>query len=208
MKECIKRLVLSIVSIFNVDVSGYLIKEQFANESLYQSMIASMPMPKDGESLRDIDPILAEQWHPTLNGGVTPDHVRHGSNIDAWWLCEKGHKWQAQPNNRKRDGDGCPFCSGQRFSVEHSLAVLRPQIASEWHPIKNGNRKPEEVRISSNERVWWRCHCGYEWTTTVKSRTAKNTKCPECNLRLRWGEPNAKRIANRKHRQAKKRRAS
>ena len=34
-------------------------------------------------------PELAQQWHPTKNGDLGPEHVRLGSNKIVWWLCEK-----------------------------------------------------------------------------------------------------------------------
>ena len=41
------------------------------------------------------NPRLAAQWHPTKNGTLTPQEVRPGSSRKVWWLCEKGHEWQA-----------------------------------------------------------------------------------------------------------------
>lgn len=36
-------------------------------------------------------PVIASQWHPTLNGSFTPQQVTPGSSRKAWWLCENGH---------------------------------------------------------------------------------------------------------------------
>lgn len=39
-------------------------------------------------------PALAAQWHPTLNGALTPPDVRPYLNQMVWWLCPNGHSTQ------------------------------------------------------------------------------------------------------------------
>ena len=36
--------------------------------------------------LQTINPELAEQWHPTKNGNLTPSQVTYGSKRKVWWL--------------------------------------------------------------------------------------------------------------------------
>ena len=65
--------------------------------------------------------------------------------------------------------------------IENSLAVQNPDIALEWHPIKNGNLKPENILPRSKKRVWWICSkCGYEYITTVSNRVDKHSGCSKC----------------------------
>ena len=58
-------------------------------------------------------PMLASQWHPTLNGALTPEMVTIGSNKKIWWQCSNGHVWKsvvfARTSGRKT---GCPVCAG------------------------------------------------------------------------------------------------
>jgi superfamily II DNA or RNA helicase len=119
-------------------------------------------------------PELAKQWHPTKNGGVTPDMVPPGTSKPYWWKCENGpdHEWQAAPNNRTSHGAGCPMCSGHRVSVTNSLASLYPEIAAELHPTKNRLVDPAAIYSGSTERLWWRCVEGHEWETRVRARTS------------------------------------
>lgn len=59
-------------------------------------------------------PEIAAQWHPTLNGTLTPYDVTHGSKKKVWWICEEGHVWCASIASRtggKRCG--CPVCAGK-----------------------------------------------------------------------------------------------
>lgn len=58
-------------------------------------------------------PEVAAQWHPTLNGTLTPDRVTTGSHKRVWWLCPLGHTWRAVVYARARGRRcGCPVCAG------------------------------------------------------------------------------------------------
>ena len=64
---------------------------------------------------------------------------------------------------------------------EKSLASKFPEIAKEWHPIKNGNLKPENVLPSSMKDVWWLCSkCQNEWQRPIWKRTSQKRGCPRC----------------------------
>ena len=58
-------------------------------------------------------PLVAAQWHPTLNGELTPEMVTAGSRRKVWWQCPQGHVWKAavcaRAGGRKT---GCPVCAG------------------------------------------------------------------------------------------------
>lgn len=60
--------------------------------------------------LREVNPGLASQWHPTKNGSLTPSDVTATSSNKVWWLCSKGHEWQATVLSRNK-GQGCFYCS-------------------------------------------------------------------------------------------------
>ena len=51
-------------------------------------------------------PEVAFQWHPTKNAPLTPDQLLPGSHRLVWWLCKKGHEWQAVVKSRTA-GSGC-----------------------------------------------------------------------------------------------------
>lgn len=55
-------------------------------------------------------PKIAEQWHPTKNGSLTPKDVLPYTMKKVWWMCERGHEWQASPSNRIQ-GRNCKQCS-------------------------------------------------------------------------------------------------
>ncbi len=144
-----------------------------------------MARPAQKYNLGVIDPGLSKEWHPTINGTLTPNLVAPMSNKKVWWLCESGHEWQASINNRTGvNKTGCPYCSGRRPTEDNSLAVLFPNLLKEWHFEKNGLIRPEDFKPNSHEKVWWRCKEGHGWQTAIVYRTRQNSGCPYCSGRL------------------------
>ena len=137
-------------------------------------------------SLASLFPEIANEWHPTKNGNLTPADVVAASNKKVWWKCPKGedHEWETTLYRRTgRQKAGCPCCSGRQVSAGNSLATLFPKIAAEWHPTKNGALTPSDVVPGSNKKVWWKCPKGidHEWETSVNHRaTGSGTECPCC----------------------------
>jgi hypothetical protein len=128
-------------------------------------------------------PDVAKEWHPNKNGDKKPEDFTYGSNEIIWWLCPKQHEYPAKIKERTRNNPtGCPYCSGNKVCKDtNSLQHLFPDIEEEWHPNKNGNKKPEEFTYGSNEIIWWLCPKQHEYPAKIKERTRKNpTGCPDC----------------------------
>lgn len=155
------------------------------NQTMYRTMVANLPAPPPGESLADKNPELAKQWAHDLNAPLSPEHFRHQANKSVWWRCSNGHTWKVSINNRTQHGTGCPACRRPFVPApqDRNLAVLNPELASEWHPEKNGGLLPKDVHPKSNQKVWWRCSDGHDWKAVVASR-AKGTDCPYCSGRF------------------------
>ena len=64
---------------------------------------------------------------------------------------------------------------------ENSLLFKYPEIAKEWHPLKNGALTPETVSYASNKKVWWQCEKGHEYQKTVGHRIRNKLGCPYCS---------------------------
>lgn len=125
-------------------------------------------------------PRLAAQWHPLKNGALRPDLVLASTARRVWWRCEKGHEWQARVKDRI-NGTGCPICCGQKVEEGvNDLASRYPVLAAQWNLTANGKLRPQQVAVSSNRRVWWRCERGHEWQASIYSRTRDQTGCPYC----------------------------
>ncbi len=137
-------------------------------------------------SLAYLQPELTKEWHPSLNGKLTPYDVTLKSHKQVWWKCDKGddHEWKASIDSRTR-GNGCPICSGRKVVKSNSLATLNPKLASEWHPTLNGNITPNTVALSSStKKYWWQCSKGKDhvWLASPNSRSSKESGCPYCTL--------------------------
>ena len=64
--------------------------------------------------LATMEPKIAAQWHPTLNGSLTPEQVTAGSHRKVWWQCPDGHIWKAVIYSRAGpQKTGCPVCAGR-----------------------------------------------------------------------------------------------
>jgi very-short-patch-repair endonuclease/translation initiation factor IF-1 len=171
------------------DVQVYLAKREPQNQEAADTEIARRGCGVDpSTALAALRPDIAKQWHPTRNGELTADMVTVWSNRKVWWKCENGHEWGAVVAHRARpESTGCPFCSGRRtLPGFNDLATLRPDIAAQWHPTKNGELTPDMVTVGSNRKVWWQCEDGHEWEAQVQSRAkVSGTSCPTCRKNKR-----------------------
>jgi hypothetical protein len=138
-------------------------------------------------NLEKLYPELAREWHPTKNDQKMPSLVLPSGRKKVWWLCSKGHEWEALCGNRIRSKHGCPYCSGKLVSPENNFAKAYPDQAKEWHPTKNGDLSPQTVARKSNKKVWWLCSKGHEWQAIISNRTIEKNGCPFC-----WREKNKK----------------
>jgi rubrerythrin/CDGSH-type Zn-finger protein len=66
----------------------------------------------DTNNLAVVAPKLANQWHPTKNGKLTPKDVGPYSEKKVWWICKRGHEWEATVSNRYQ-GRNCRKCSNE-----------------------------------------------------------------------------------------------
>ena len=75
---------------------------------------------KGFNDLKTLCPDIASQWHPSLNGALTPEMVTPGSNKKVWWQCSMGHVWKSVIYPRTGAQQcGCPVCAG-KVSTTHA----------------------------------------------------------------------------------------
>lgn len=133
---------------------------------------------------RELAKLLANEWHPTKNGELRFGELSYGSGKKVWWLGPCGHEWKSEYRSRTTKGAGCPVCSGHLIvSGINDLATIYPEIASEWHPTKNGGTRPEQCASTTSRLVWWLGSCGHEWKSSVSGRTYMRSGCPYCSSR-------------------------
>jgi hypothetical protein len=136
-------------------------------------------------SLEDKHPLIAKEWHLAKNNDKEPCSVSPGSGYKAWWVCCKGHEWQAVVKDRCLDNNGCKTCKGKQASAENNLALSHPEIINEWDFNRNAPLTPFEVLPGSDIEVFWICsktssHPSFKSKIYDKTRSKKGG-CPYCS---------------------------
>ena len=146
---------------------------------------------QDG-SLLDNYPQIAKEWNYTKNGDLKPENITSHSPRKVWWICSKGHEWEAVINSRTRYMNRCPYCSGRHaIQGETDLFTTTPTLAKEWNYEKNNliNIYPNDIKLGSGKKVWWICPKGHEWKASVTNRARLGRGCPICSSEIQTSYP-------------------
>lgn len=131
-------------------------------------------------SLRYTHPQVADRWHPTLNGSLTPADIVAGAGGTAWWACATCGSDYERDIASAAEGYGCFFCSKRKINDATSLAGTHPHLINDWAHDLNGGRTPWQVSERTQDSVWWRCAtCGYEFEASIRLR-ARGSSCRGC----------------------------
>lgn len=145
--------------------------------------------------LMTVMPNLAAQWHPVKNGKLIPAQICIKSSRSVWWriTVERFGKtfvldWQASVANRA-NGTGCPYTSKppkRLLKGFNDLSTTNPDVASLWHPIKNGSVKPDMIFEFTNQKYWWqhkveKNHILFTHDWYAIPGTVKINSCPICH---------------------------
>ena len=124
-------------------------------------------------------PEMAETWDYE-NNFVQPTEVYPGSHVKYTWRCPLGHKWRSQIQSRLAIKE-CPVCSGLNFlSGFNDLATKHPSLAKKWHPTKNGDLKPSEIKAREGGKYYWNQDCGHIVQVSIANMLAKPSICAYC----------------------------
>eukprot|EP00760_Papus_ankaliazontas_P025354 PhM_4_TR2660/c0_g1_i2/m.71700 len=124
-------------------------------------------------------PDIAREWCPERNPRNThPKNMSSTSARRLWWRCGKcKHQWEDRVKDRAAGKGCCPRCDPTlgKWAVEH------PVLAQEWHPLRNGDLKPQSCTERLARSVWWLCSsCGFEFEHKIAGRCA-GEGCPSCS---------------------------
>jgi hypothetical protein len=160
----------------------YMANRQPIGETKAQAMLSDITHRDLGEdSLEATHPEIAVEWDSTLNGELTPRHIRADSAKMVVWVCPAGDRYEQSPNSRTR-GRNCPYCANKKANSRNCLATVHPYLLDDWD-YESNTIKPQNVTSGSHTRVYWRCRtCGHRWATALKNRTRKKNPsgCPLC----------------------------
>lgn len=129
-------------------------------------------------NLKVLFPLAAAEWH--ANNVGKPEDIPPHSGKKYWWMCNKGHEWEASVIHRTKDGCGCPYCCGQKTSEENCLAVTHPILSLEWDA--RNKLTPYDVTAGSHKSVYWKCPKAEDhvWKATIFNRVVHNSGCSCC----------------------------
>lgn len=127
-------------------------------------------------SLQELYPHIANEWHPSLNGTLKPISFKPGSSYKAWWLCPVcGCEWKTSIFHRV-NGTKCPSCYRKINKQNHPLSIKVYQYSKsgvfikEWNSISEAGRA---LSISTSNISMCTKHIrntagGYVWRISKK----------------------------------------
>jgi len=134
--------------------------------------------------------VLIKELHPTKNKKLDVNNLKSGSAKRLWWICNKGHIWDAILSNRVYNSSGCPKCKKGKVFKLPLIIDEKPELLDELHPKRNNNIDFHKLTGGSEKRIWWLCKKGHEWNTSAAQRYKSSTGCPICAGKLPTKENN------------------
>ncbi len=129
------------------------------------------------------NPQMLSEWDYSKNT-KRPEEIAKTYKEKMWWVCSKGHSWEATVYNRV-NGTGCPICNTGNNVARNKISLAQwclnngSTLSDEWDYEKN-DYSPEDVSYGSHKKAWWKCSKGHSWEAQIKSRTY-NHGCPFCS---------------------------
>lgn len=87
------------------------------------------------------------------------------------WLCLVCNYESNQPYDSKKQGIGCPSCSGKLRLTAEDYKNIGEQTNCEWIGNKIEN---------CDTKTLWRCYFGHEYYQTYTNKKTHNQGCPRC----------------------------
>ena len=142
--------------------------------------------------LQTVNPTLAKEWNIEKNTGLTPMDVMPNSDKKVWWVCGKGHEWQASIGSRNR-GNGCPFCHSEQNTSFPEYAIVFYLKKYGLETIHSCKEKGYELDVYIPSKKVAIEYDGYLWhKNKTKQDLRKNYNCVKDGIilyRIREGLP-------------------
>ena len=140
-----------------------------------------------GLTIADV-PELLEAWEEDVPPETVQVDAFTGGSGYRFRCPTNGHRNTRQPLSWLFGGcSACKAAETRRRRAEKSAddptaTRLTPEIASQWHPTKNGKLKLATISPDSRRAVWWRDPvCDHEFQSTPRERDKyQRLRCPEC----------------------------
>jgi len=114
---------------------------------------------------------------------ISPVYYNNKSKL--YYKCPNGHEHYITFNNWQT-GYRCPYCNGKKLTRHNTLSAVYPELGLEWDYCKNIGVSPSSISYGSHRSVWWKCHNGHSWKSTINNRTAGKNRCPHCYGHIKY----------------------
>jgi hypothetical protein len=143
-----------------------------------------------GKSRNTIDYRLSKGWTPEQAVGLVPP-PHFASKTTGIPLLVEGYEFKtikAAAKHYNRAYTHVIEMLKKGRSIEQSLGLVprydslqskKPELAKQWHPIKNMPLTPNDVSSGSGKKVWWICSNNHDWKAVINSRN-RGIGCPYC----------------------------
>ena len=128
---------------------------------------------------------LIKEWKDEKNKEFDINNITSGSSKKVWWICSKGHEWEAVVHTRTK-GVGCPYCAGKKaIKGVNDFQTLHPEMLKEWDygENKKSNLFPDELLLGSLKLINWICPNGHKFQRSIYDRLNGRGNCPYCTNR-------------------------
>lgn len=124
------------------------------------------------------NPRLLKQWDYSKNT-IKPNQIFSHYTKKVWWVCERGHEWEATPSHRVNRSGECWFCIKQISEPEDSFFRLNPHI-EKFYSSTNLLQK-EFIKNNSNFSACWECPtCKDIWVERFADIRLRTNFCLNC----------------------------
>jgi hypothetical protein len=113
-------------------------------------------------------------------GGTLLSKIYHSGRVNLKWKCEKGHSWDAMPENiignKAKKGTWCPHCANEERNNWKKPTLLDMQKIAK----QKGGLCLSIAYIDSVSKLDWQCKKGHTWKA-VPNSIRQGHWCPYCS---------------------------
>ena len=137
--------------------------------------------------LQNLHPDIAKEWHPFKNAPLLPTQITSGSSKSKiWWVCRKGHEYQATVASRTR-GTNCPFCDKENktsFPEQAIYFYLNKITRAENRYLLNGNIEIDIFLPDINIGIEYDGYYYHSGDSATQKEEKKNVALKEAGIYL------------------------
>jgi hypothetical protein len=89
-------------------------------------------------------------------------------------ICSKSHEWTAQSYPILYKNSGCPFCAGQKRTIQDVKLIA----------AERGGKCLSASYVSATKKMKWKCSMKHEWMASL-NKILCGRWCPECAKKTR-----------------------